>query len=75
MTLLVPCPALSSDGFFDSICTISIVGRESVVRANVTAGELAIAPRPSRMEIRLFKETRKVLEYLCHHPTNVSRGV
>ncbi len=82
-TLLVSCPALSSDdpatntteGFFDSTCTISDVGCESRVRANVTAPDRATAPRPSRMETRLFRETRSVLEYLPHYPPTVSRGV
>jgi len=64
----VSCLALSSnnpvpEGFFNS--TISIVGRESVpvVRADVAAGDLVTGPRPSRIEIRLFRETRSVLEY------------
>src|SRR6266702_2504959 len=81
---LVNCPALSSDdpltntaeGFFSSTCTISDVGRELAVRANVRCGDLATSPRPSRMEIRLFRETRNVLEYLrpSQHPPTVSPG-
>ncbi len=84
-TLLVNCPALSSDdpptdtadGFFKCTCTISDVGWELAVRANVRGGGLTTAPRLSRMEIRLFRETRIVLEYLrpSHHPPTVSRVV
>ncbi len=82
-TLLVSRPAPSSDdpvtntagGFFSSTCTISDVGRELAVIANVRGGDLTTALRPSRMEIRLFRETSNVLEYLRQHPPNVSRGV
>jgi hypothetical protein len=83
MNLPVSCLAPFSDnpapdvaeGVFNSTCTISNVARTSVVRANVTSGDLATAPRPSRMEIRLFRETRSVLEYLHRIPQAFSRDV
>ncbi|KAH9071140.1 hypothetical protein EDB83DRAFT_317904 [Lactarius deliciosus] len=81
---LVSCPASSSDdpatitaaeGILNSTCMNSGVVWGLAVKANVTGGDPTTALCPSRREIRLFRETRSVLEYLRQYPSTVSHDV
>ncbi len=76
LLVVVACPALSlndcptrataSEGFFKSP-----VGSDVVLRANVMAGDVTTTWGPSRIAIRLFRETRSVLEYLDRRGSQV----
>ena len=65
---------IAAEGFSNSTCTTpdGTLGWE--VTGTVMAGDPTPASRAgaSRIEIRLFRETNSVLEYLRQHPTAVS---